>query len=93
LDCAYRHGRSDVFATQNALHRFGSHFSFTAKKPYRVQLSIYLLASASRFCFAQSLSGGTAFMGGPPLVPHAHGPSILASVMQKQDFVFRQAQT
>jgi hypothetical protein len=50
-------------------------------------------ASASRFCLAQSLSAGTAFIGGPPSVPQAHGPRILASVMQAQDFVFRHAQT
>jgi hypothetical protein len=49
--------------------------------------------SASRFSFAQALSLDTAFNGGPPSVPQAHGPSILASVMQAQDFVFRQAQT
>ena len=49
--------------------------------------------SASRFSFAQSLSLGTAFSGGPPWVPQAQGPSAFASVMQKQDFVFRQAQT
>jgi len=51
------------------------------------------LASASRFSFAQAPSRGTAFRGGPPFVPQAHGPSVLASVMQEQDFVFRQAQT
>jgi hypothetical protein len=49
--------------------------------------------SASRFAFAQALSLATAFIGGPPCVPQAQGPSVLASVMQKQDFVFRQAQT
>jgi len=54
--------------------------------------SLYF-ASSSRLAFAQSLSCGTAFNGGPPSVPQAHGPSILASVMQEQDFVFRQAQT
>ena len=50
-------------------------------------------ARASRFRFAHLLSDGTAFMGGPPSVPQAHGPSILVSVMQEQDLVFRQAQT
>jgi hypothetical protein len=50
-------------------------------------------ASASRFSFAQSLSDGTGSMGGPPFVPQAQGPSILASVMQGQDFVFKKAQT
>jgi hypothetical protein len=50
-------------------------------------------ASASRFSLAHALSFGTAFSGGPPSVPQAHGPSVLASVMQKQDFVLRQAQT
>ena len=50
-------------------------------------------ARASRFRFAHLLSDGTAFMGGPPSVPQAHGPSILDSVMQEQDLVFRQAQT
>src|ERR1700691_4704176 len=34
----------------------------------------YFFASSSPFCFAQSLSGGTAFMGGPPSVPQAQGP-------------------
>jgi hypothetical protein len=51
------------------------------------------LASASRFSFAQALSDGTAFIGGPPSVPQEHGPFVLASVMQEQDFVFRHAQT
>ena len=64
----------------------------SARAPKSSQLN-YFFASASRFCFAQSLSGGTAFMGGPPSVPQAQGPSILASVMQEQDLVFRQAQT
>jgi hypothetical protein len=50
-------------------------------------------ARALRFSFAQSLSDGTGFIGGPPSVPQAHGPCILASVIQEQDFVFRQAQT
>jgi len=50
-------------------------------------------ARASRFSFAQLLSGATAFMGGPPCVPQAHGPSVLASVMQEQDCVPMQAQT
>lgn len=50
-------------------------------------------AIASRFSLAQALSCGTAFRGGPPCVPQAHGPSVLASVMHEQDFVFRQAQT
>ena len=50
-------------------------------------------ASASRFSLAQELSRGTAFNGGPPSVPQAQGPSILASVMQEQDLVFKQAQT
>src|SRR5215813_1492079 len=54
---------------------------------------IYHFASASRFCFAQPLSDATAFIGGPPSVPQAQGPCILASVMQKHDFVFKQAQT
>jgi hypothetical protein len=56
-------------------------------------IGVTYFASASRFSFAQSLSGGTGFIGGPPSVPQAHGPSILASVMQGQDFVFKQAQT
>jgi hypothetical protein len=51
------------------------------------------LARASRFRFAHLPSDGTAFIGGPPSVPQAHGPSILDSVMQVQDLVFRQAQT
>src|SRR6478609_6238850 len=54
---------------------------------------IHFFASASRFSFAQSLSDGTPFIGGPPCVPQAHGPCILASVMQKHDFVCKQAQT
>jgi hypothetical protein len=58
----------------------------------RLYFGIYF-ASAARFSFAQSLSFDTAFSGGPPAVPQAQGPSILASVMQEQDFVFRQAQT
>jgi len=57
------------------------------------QANLSYFASASRFSFAQALSRGTAFSGGPPLVPQAQGPSVLASVMQSQDFVFRQAQT
>jgi len=57
-----------------------------------LSLDIYF-DRASRLSFAQSLSGATAFMGGPPSVPQAHGPSIFASVMQKQDFVFKHAQT
>jgi hypothetical protein len=48
---------------------------------------------ASRFCFAHLLSDGTSFIGGPPSVPQAQGPSILDSVMQEQDLVFRQAHT
>jgi hypothetical protein len=50
-------------------------------------------ARASRFRFAHLLSDGTSFMGGPPSVPQAHGPSFLDSVMQEQDLLFRQAQT
>ena len=50
-------------------------------------------ASESRFSFAQAPSRGTAFSGGPPCVPQAQGPSVFASVMQEQDFVFRHAQT
>lgn len=50
-------------------------------------------ARAARFSFAQELSFGTAFSGGPPSVPQAQGPSILASVMHEQDLVFMQAQT
>src|ERR1700677_4544219 len=57
------------------------------------RISGYYFASASRLSFAQALSRGTAFSGGPPFVPQAQGPSVLASVMQEQDFVFRQAQT
>jgi hypothetical protein len=53
----------------------------------------YYLESALRLAFAQSLLLGTAFRGGPPCVPQAHGPSILASVMQAQDLFCRQAQT
>ncbi len=51
------------------------------------------LASASRFSFAHALSFGTAFRGGPPSVPQEQGPSVFASVMHEQDFVFKQAQT
>src|ERR1035438_861781 len=51
------------------------------------------LASASRLVLAQALFRATAFMGGPPAVPQAQGPSVLASVMQEQDFVFRQLHT
>lgn len=51
------------------------------------------LARASRFSFAQSLSGATAFMGGPPCVPQAQGPAIFASVMHEQDLSFMHAQT
>jgi hypothetical protein len=54
---------------------------------------VIYFASASRFSFAQALSFGTAFNGGRPSVPQAHGPSILASVIQEQDLVFRHAQT
>jgi hypothetical protein len=49
--------------------------------------------SALRFALAQALFLGTGFRGGPLAVPQAHGPSVLASVMQGQDFVFRQAHT
>jgi hypothetical protein len=42
---------------------------------------------------AQSLSDGTAFIGGLPFVPQEQGPGVLASVMQEQDLVFMQAQT
>ncbi len=51
------------------------------------------LPRALRLYFAQALFRGTGFNGGPPCVPQAQGPSILASVMQEQDLVFRQAQT
>jgi len=61
--------------------------------PFISLFGLDYFASSSRFCLAQSLSGDTAFIGGPPSVPQAHGPSILASVMQEQDLVFRQAQT
>src|ERR1700733_15099323 len=50
-------------------------------------------ASASRLALAQSLSGGTAFIGGPPAVPQEHGPSVFASVMQEQDLSLRHAHT
>lgn len=51
------------------------------------------LASASRLSLAQALFCGTAFIGGPPPVPQEHGPSVLASVMQKQDLFFRHEHT
>ena len=56
-------------------------------------LSRHYFARALRFSLAQALSFGTAFSGGPPSVPQAHGPSVLATVMQEQDFVFMHAQT
>jgi hypothetical protein len=49
--------------------------------------------SASLFSFAQSLSRGTAFRGGPPVGPQAQTPPVLAMVMQEHDLVFKQAQT
>jgi hypothetical protein len=68
--------------------------SVSSRAPKSSHLNyFFFFASAFRFCFAQSLSGGTGFMGGPPSVPQAQGPSILASVMQEQDLVFSQAQT
>jgi hypothetical protein len=63
------------------------------KQQERTILSTGYFESSSRFSFAQSLSAGTAFSGGPPCVPQAQGPSILASVMHEHDFVCRQAQT
>jgi hypothetical protein len=62
------------------------------KDEYEAFVHTYF-ASASRFVLAQSLSTPTAFSGGPPCVPQAQGPYILASVMQEQDLFFRQAQT
>jgi hypothetical protein len=56
-------------------------------------VTIAYFASASRLALAQALFRGNAFMGGPPPVPQAHGPPVLASVMQGQDFVFRQLHT
>jgi hypothetical protein len=56
-------------------------------------LFVHFFASSSRLCFAHELSDGTGFMGGPPSVPQEHGPSVLASVMQEQDIVFKQAHT
>ena len=50
-------------------------------------------ANSLRFSLAQALSLGTAFNGGPPWVPQAHGPSVLDSVMHSQDLVLRQAHT
>lgn len=50
-------------------------------------------ASASRFCLAQSLPASTAFIGGPPSLPHAQGPSIFASVMHEQDLSLMHAHT
>lgn len=63
-----------------------------ARQQVRTRIPCYF-PSALRFSLAPALSFGTAFSGGPPCVPQAHGPSILASVTQGQDFVFRQAQT
>ena len=63
-----------------------------ARQQVRTRIPCYF-PSALRFSLAQALSFGTAFSGGPPCVPQAHGPSIFASVTQGQDFVFRQAQT
>lgn len=48
---------------------------------------------ASLLAFAHALLAGTAFIGGPPSVPQAHGPSVLAMLTHEHDFVFRQAQT
>ena len=68
-----------------------------AKSPLRNigpdALITFYFASASRFSLAQSLSAPTAFIGGPPWVPQAQGPSIFASVMQEHDLSFMHAQT
>src|SRR5579864_4933641 len=92
--------RSILDAKDQVLVRFpaspsmkaGQHVVTAARQQVRTRIPCYF-PSALRFSLAQALSFGTAFSGGPPCVPQAHGPSILASVMQGQDFVFRQAQT
>jgi hypothetical protein len=68
-------------------------FDSPATQTIRILAVARYLESSSRFVLAQSLSAATAFNGGPPVVPHAHGPSIFASVMHEHDFVFKQAHT
>lgn len=53
----------------------------------------FYLERASLLAFAQAPLAGTAFIGGPPSVPQAQGPSVLAMLRHEHDFVFRQAQT